>query len=139
MNTITIYTAGKSKGNPGPAAIGVYVVDDADQVVLEHSVAIGNATDDFAAYQAVAEAFEVVHKHFGDATKDMHFELKLDSDFVKKQINREDPVTDPRSVSHFIHVHNLRVEHFTNVKVSHIKREKNIEAVRLVAESLDGK
>ena len=137
METITIFTAGGSKGDPGPAAVGVYVVDGTNQVVLEHKAAIGNATDNFASYQAVAEALGVVQKHFSEAAKDMQFELKLDNEFVKKQLNGEDPITDPRSVSHFVHVHNLRVEHYPNLKLTHINRKQNTDAVRLVDEALD--
>lgn len=132
-----MYTTGRSVGDPGPAAIGVVVVDSADQVLLEHSVPIGNATDDYAAYQAVVEALEVVHKHFADKTKETQFELKLDNEFVKQQINGEEAVTDPRSVSHFIHVHNLRVEHFPQLFVAYISREQNSMAASLVNAALD--
>ena len=137
METVTIFTAGRSHGNPGPAAVGVYVVDDTDQVVLEYSSMIGNATDDFAAYQAVVEAFELVQQHFGAATKDMQFKLMLDNEFVKKQINSEAPVTDPRSVSHFIHVHNLQVEHFSQLSLVYLPHEQNLDVIKLVEATLD--
>lgn len=139
METITISATGGAKGEPGPAAIGVSVVDSADQVVLEHSAAIGNATADFAAYQAVVEAFELVQQHFGTATKDTQFKLILDNEFVKKQLNGEAAVTDPRSVSHFIHAHNLRVDHYPHLQVTQVPRSSNAATQRLVEEVLDGK
>ena len=139
MEHITIFTDGGSRGNPGPAAIGVYVVDTNDTVVLEHKATIGNATNNFAEYQAVASALEVVHKKFGKKTKDMEFELKLDSELVKKQLNSEYQIKDPGLVPHFMHIHNLRVAHFPNLTLTHIRRELNKEADRLVNEALDGK
>lgn len=139
MEQITIFTDGGSRGNPGPAGIGVYVVDGAGEVVLEHKATIGNATNNFAEYQAVAAALEVVQKKFGKQTKDMQFELKLDSELVKKQLNGEYQIKDPGLVPHFIHIHNLRVAHYPNLTLTHVKRELNKEADRLVNEALDGK
>jgi ribonuclease HI len=137
METITIYTAGKSRGNPGPAGVGVVVLDNAGTVLIEHSSLIGNAEDNFAAYQAVVEAFEVVQDKFKDTTVELKFELHLTSEFVKQQINGEEPVTDARSVSHFIHTHNLRVQHYPNLTLTLVDAEAN-RAVKLVEELLDG-
>lgn len=138
MDTITIFTSGRSQGNPGPAAVGVYVVDAAGAPVLEHSVAIGNATDSFAEYQSVIEALEVVANKFGDTTNELQVTIMLDSELVKQQLNAEAPVTDPRSVSHFIHIHNLRVAHYPNLTLTYIDRAQNKDADRLVTAALDG-
>jgi len=137
METITIHTAGKSRGNPGPAGVAVLVLDSTGAVLLEHTALIGNAEDNFAAYQAVVEAFEVVQEKFKTETADMKFALQLTNEFVKKQINGEEPVTDARSVSHFIHTHNLRVQHYPNLTLTQVKPEAN-QAMQLVEELLDG-
>lgn len=136
METITIYTAGKSRGNPGPAGVGVVVLDSARTEVIKHTALIGNAEDNFAAYQAVVEAFEVVQEKFKEKTLDIKFELQLTNEFVKQQINGEEPVTDARSVSHFIHTHNLRVQHYPNLTLTLVDSEAN-RAVKLVEELLD--
>lgn len=135
METVTIYTAGKSRGNPGLAGVGVLVLDSAGTELIKHTALIGNAEDNFAAYQAVVEACEVVQKDFGDATLDIKFELQLTNGFVKKQINGEEPVTDARSVSHFIHTHNLRVQHYPTMTVTQVASEAN-KAMKLVEELL---
>ena len=132
-----MYTAGKSRGNPGPAGVAVLVLDSTGAVLLEHTALIGNAEDNFAAYQAVVEAFEVVQEKFKTETADMKFALQLTNEFVKKQINGEEPVTDARSVSHFIHTHNLRVQHYPNLTLTQVKPEAN-QAMQLVEELLDG-
>ena len=137
METITIHTAGKSCGNPGPAGVGVLVLDSAGTELVKHTALIGNAEDNFAAYQAVVEAFEVVQEKFQDKTADMEFELQLTNEFVKKQINGEEAVTDARCVSHFIHTHNLRVQHYPNLMLTQVKPEAN-KAMQLVEELLDG-
>lgn len=137
METITVYTDGGARGNPGPAAIGVYVLDSADSVVLEHSEAIGNSTNNFAEYQAVAVALELLRKRYGKKTKEMQFAIKLDSELVKKQLSAEYQIKDPGLVPMFIEIHNARVAHFPNLSFTHVPRAQNKEADRLVNEALD--
>jgi ribonuclease HI len=139
MKKITIFTDGGSRGNPGPAAIGVHVVDDAGKVMLEVSETIGNATNNFAEYQAVAMGLTAVKDKFGKQTKEMEVELKIDSELVKKQLNAEYQIKDPGLIPHFVTIHNLRVANFPNLKLTHVPREQNKEADRLVNEALDAK
>ena len=137
METVTIFTDGGSRGNPGPAAVGAQLVDANGTVLREVSQKIGNATNNFAEYQAVASGLEAAKELFGKKTKDMQFELKLDSELVKKQLNAEYQIKDPGLVPLFIMIHNLRVAHFPNLTLTHVRRELNKEADRLVNEALD--
>ena len=138
METITVYTDGGARGNPGPAAVGVYVVDSAGAVITEVAKAIGNSTNNYAEYQGVAVALEVLKKHFGKKTKELAFELKLDSELVKKQLNGEYQIKEPGLVPLFIEIHNLRVANFPHLTFTHVPRAENKEADRLVNEALDG-
>ena len=137
MKTITIFTDGGSRGNPGPAAIGVHVVDEKGQVLTEVSESIGNATNNYAEYFAVVRALQTLKELFGKKTREMQFELKLDSELVKKQLNGEYQIKDVGLVGHFIEIHNLRVAYFPHLKLTHVRREFNKEADRLVNEALD--
>ena len=137
MEKVIAYTDGGARGNPGPAAIGIYVTDETGAVSAEVKEVIGNATNNFAEYQAVATALETLKKRYGKKTKDMVFELRMDSELVKKQLNNEYQIKDPGLVPLFIEIHNLRVAHFPNLILTHIPREKNKEADRLVNEALD--
>lgn len=137
MEKITIFTDGGSRGNPGPAAIGVYVVGADGKMIREVAETIGNATNNFAEYQAVLRGLQTVKEHFGKKTKDMAFELKLDSELVKKQLNGEYQIKEPGLVPHFIEIHNMRVSSFPNLTFTHVRREFNKEADRLVNEALD--
>lgn len=139
MEEITIHTDGGSRGNPGPAAVGVYITDQKGQIVQEVKQAIGNATNNFAEYQAVAVALETLKKLYGKNTKEMEFILKLDSELVKKQLNGEYQIKDPGLVPLFIEIHNLRVSHFPYLTFVHVPRAQNKEADRLVNEALDKK
>jgi len=137
MKTITIYTDGGSRGNPGPAAIGVQIVDASGAVLKEVSETIGNATNNFAEYQAVMRGLQTAKELFGKQTRDLQFEIRLDSELVKKQLNGEYQIKEPGLVPHFIEIHNLRVSSFPHLTLTHVRREFNKEADRLVNEALD--
>ncbi len=137
METIIIYTDGGSRGNPGPAAIGVFICDANGNMIREVAETIGNATNNFAEYQAVMRGLQVAKEQFGSKTKELQFELRLDSELVKKQLNGEYQIKEPGLVPHFIEIHNLRVSSFPNLVLTHVQRELNKEADRLVNEALD--
>jgi ribonuclease HI len=137
METITIYTDGGSRGNPGPSAIGVQILDAQGKVLREVSERIGNATNNLAEYQAVMRGLQTAKEHFGKRTAEILFEIRLDSELVKKQLNGEYQINEPGLVPYFIEIHNMRVSSFPHVKLIHIGRELNKEADRLVNEALD--
>ena len=137
MEKIIAYTDGGSRGNPGPAAAGVYVVDDSGAMVVEASQAIGNSTNNFAEYHGVLLALQTLAQHYGNVTKEMAFEIRLDSELVQKQLNHEYQINEPGLIPMFIEIHNMRVANFPQLTLTHVPREENTEADRLVNEALD--
>ncbi len=137
MEKVIIYTDGGARGNPGPAAIGAQIQDIEGKVLKEVSESIGNATNNIAEYLAVAEGLKAVKELFGKKTKEMEFEVRMDSELVQKQLNAEYQIKEPGLVPAFLEIHNLRVANFPNLTLTHVRREKNKEADRLVNEALD--
>lgn len=137
METITIFTDGGARGNPGPAAIGVHMMSADGTTVKQVSETIGNATNNYAEYWAVVRALQAAHEHFGKRTIDIQFVLKLDSELVKKQLNNEYQIKEPGLVPLFIEIHNMRVASFPNLIFIHVPREQNNEADKLVNQALD--
>lgn len=137
MKKVIAYTDGGSRGNPGPAGIGIQIVDESGEVLQEVAEFIGNATNNLAEYTAVMVALNTLKKLYGKATKDMAIELRMDSELVKKQLNGEYQIKDPGLVPLFIEIHNLRVAHFPNLTLTHVRREHNKEADRLANEAMD--
>lgn len=138
METVIAYSDGGARGNPGPAAIGVQIVGADGNVVKEFGETIGNSTNNFAEYHGAMRALQTLKELYGKKTKDMQFELRLDSELVKKQLNHEYQIKEPGLVPLFIEIHNLRVANFPQLTFTHIPREQNKEADRLVNEALDG-
>jgi ribonuclease HI len=139
MEKIICYTDGGARGNPGPSAIGVYITDAAGVIIKEHKQTIGNATNNYAEYQAVIVALDLLRQLYGEKTTTMQFELRLDSELVKKQITGEYRVKEPSLMPLYMAVHNERVDNFPYLTLTHVRREQNKEADRLVNEALDGK
>ena len=137
MEKIIVYTDGGARGNPGPAGIGVQVLDSDGNVLKEVAEYIGNSTNNVAEYQAVATALKTLKKLYGKKAKEMEFELRMDSELVQKQLNHEYQIKEPGLVPLFIEIHNLRVAHFPNLILTHVRREQNKEADRLANEAMD--
>jgi ribonuclease HI len=137
MKTIVCYTGGGSRGNPGPAAVGVYVTDKDGVMICEKAETIGNSSNDYADYQAVLLGLQTLVEEYGQKTQNIKFELCLDSEFVKKQLNSEEQINEPPLVPFFIEIHNLRVANFPHLKLNHVSRQENKETDRLVNEALD--
>ncbi|MBP9717487.1 MAG: ribonuclease HI family protein [Candidatus Pacebacteria bacterium] len=138
MEKVICYTDGGARGNPGPAGIGVYIIDEAGKVLTEVKQAIGNATNNFAEYNAVMLGLQTLKAKYGKKSKTTHFEIRLDSELVKKQLNGEYQIKEPGLVPMFIEIHNLRVSTFPHLTFTHVPRTQNKEADRLVNEALDG-
>jgi ribonuclease HI len=61
----------------------------------------------------------------------------MDSELIQKQLTNQYQIKDPGLVPFFIEIHNMRVASFPNLTITHVKRELNKEADRLVNEALD--
>lgn len=134
---IIVYTDGGSRGNPGPAAIGVAIYNGAGHLLKSYGKAIGIATNNEAEYGAVIFALEKVKALFGkEKIKEMQCEVYMDSELVVRQLNGEYKIEQERLLPLFIKIWNLRVD-FGSLAFAHVPREQNREADRLVNQALD--
>ncbi len=131
MKKLIIHTDGGARGNPGPAGIGVYVTDAAGQVVLEHSRYVGETTNNQAEYLAVVDALEHAKQLGGE-----ELDFFLDSELVVRQLNHQYKVRDAGLAPLFMRVWNLSTG-FKAVRFSHVRREANKDADRLVNVAID--
>ncbi len=122
---------GASRGNPGPAAIGVVISDASGAVVDSFGRVIGTATNNVAEYRAVAAGLEAARRLGLEA-----LELRLDSELVVRQLNGQYKVRHPALVDLKDDVDRLLAA-FRSVRILHVPREENREADRLANEALD--
>ncbi len=129
---LLIYTDGGARGNPGPAAIG-YVVGS-----KKYGEAIGNTTNNVAEYKAVVAALKKAKQLLGKAElRKTDVEVRMDSELVCKQMNGQYKILEPELQKYFIEIWNLKQD-FKSAVFTHIPREENKEADRMVNEALDG-
>lgn len=126
MSKLIIYTDGGARGNPGPAGIGVHIVGKGD-----YQEYIGVATNNQAEYKAVLLALEKAKLWSA-----LDIDFFLDSELVVKQLNREYKVKDRELAKIFIKIWNLLLA-FKKVTFTHVPREKNKIADKLVNKAID--
>jgi ribonuclease HI len=133
MSRLITFTDGGSRNNPGPAACGVVIRNEKEEIVFTSSKFLGTATNNQAEYGALVLALEKakeILKKGGEVT------CCLDSELVVKQLNRQYKVKDEKMKELFAQVCKLCLE-FDKVEFVHIPREKNKLADKLVNEELD--
>lgn len=137
MTKIIIYTDGGSRGNPGPAAIGVLICNEKGEVIKKYSEYIGDCTNNEAEYQAVIFVMKKIKALFGKKKiKETEIEISSDSELLIKQLAGEYKILDSKIQLLFLKVWNLKID-FGKIGFKLIPREKNKEADRLVNEALD--
>jgi ribonuclease HI len=134
MEKIVIYTDGGSRGNPGPAAIGVWI----ETLDKKYGETIGEATNNDAEYQALIFALKKCKSLVGKKqAKQVELECRLDSELIVKQLNHKYKISKENTQRYFIEVWNLMLD-FGKVTFVHVPREQNKIADEMVNKALDG-
>jgi len=122
---------GGSRGNPGPAAWGVVVLDATGRAVEGFAGAIGRATNNVAEYTGLLEALAIAMARDAEDV-----ELLADSELVVKQVRGEYKVRHPDLIP--LHAEAVRrIGQFRRFKIGHVPREKNKDADKLVNRALN--
>jgi ribonuclease HI len=129
---LVIHVDGGSRGNPGPAAIGVVVSEPDGTMVDEFGERIGVTTNNVAEYRAllrgVRQAAELGAREI---------ELINDSELVAKQLTGAYKVKHPAMRPlHAEAIEALRA--FDGWRIRSVPRAQNARADELVNEALDG-
>jgi ribonuclease HI len=133
MQEINIYTDGGSRGNPGPAGIGIWI----ETLDKKYAETIGVATNNDAEYQALIFALKKVKTLLGrKKSKEVKINCFLDSELIVKQLNHQYKIQAENTQRYFLQVWNLTVD-FNEYSFTHIRREKNKVADGLVNKALD--
>ena len=139
QDKIIIYTDGGSRGNPGPAGVGVVISTSQGKVLKEYSSDIGVRTNNEAEYEAIILALSKVKHLFGkEKAKNLEIEVRTDSQLVARQLKGEYKLNKEKLFPLFIKIWNLKIE-LGKISFVEIPREKNKEADRLANEAMDKK
>ena len=131
MTKLVVNVDGGSRGNPGPAAIGVVVRTDGGEVLAEAAETIGPATNNVAEYRAVLRGVELAREHGGT-----DLEIYGDSELVVKQVRGEYRVKDAGLKP--LHAETrAALAALDGWSFDHVRRENNAHADDLVNQALD--
>jgi ribonuclease HI len=128
---LTIYVDGASRGNPGPAAVGVVMKDEKGVTTLKVSSSIGRATNNQAEYTALIMALQEANRLRADQVY-----INTDSQLMAEQINGNYRVRNAHIRPLFEKAMQLLTA-FQYYSIHHIPRYLNSEADALANEALN--
>jgi ribonuclease HI len=128
---LRLYTDGGSRGNPGPAGLGIVIEDDRGMRLWGGHRYVGTATNNQAEYLALIEGLRKVAEWKPDA-----LEVYMDSELVVKQVSGRYKVRSADLQPLHSQVVGL-LRGFRRVNVSHVPRERNRGADALANRAMD--
>jgi ribonuclease HI len=123
---------GGARGNPGPAALGVVIEDEQGMRLRTFHRYLGVATNNQAEYQALIDGLKAIAEWKPD-----RLEVYLDSKLVVEQVNGKWKVKEPELKELQRQATELLRQFGDRVTVSHVGREENRGADKLVNMALD--
>ena len=132
-SVLTMYVDGASKGNPGPAGIGIVIYNNDDQFVGKVSSYIGKKTNNQAEYVALIRAM-LIAIYF----KTKFLKIRSDSELVVRQLLGEYQVNNSQIKKLYDKVMELKKQ-IPNFKIEHVMRNFNERADYLAKKAADKK
>ncbi len=122
---------GASRGNPGPAGIGVQITDEDGAVLAEIAEGLGETTNNVAEYTAAIEGLRRALELGGTDVL-----LRSDSQLLINQLTGRYRVKTAHIVPLHRQVLTLAAK-FTRIEYEHVPRERNTEPDRLANDGVD--
>lgn len=136
MNKLIVYTDGGSRGNPGEAAIGIYITDNNNKEINKICKCIGTTTNNIAEYTAVLKAVEWIKENL-ISSEYGQIEFNLDSSLVVNQLNGNFKIKNIGLKNIIVKIMLLKENIPQKIIFNYIPREKNKIADSLVNKALD--
>ena len=125
-----VYIDGASRGNPGPAGVGIVCLDGTAQPLWRFSKYLGQTTNNVAEYLALIYALQEAWRR--DCRRLI---IKTDSELLTRQMSGQYRVRDAQlRLLHDVATH-LR-EGFAHCAIVHVPRTANTLADRLAGEAV---
>ena len=128
---LIINTDGGARGNPGPSGIGVVIAGDDGSIISVHKKYIGEATNNVAEYKALILGLTEAQKISADELL-----VKMDSELIVRQMQGRYKIKEP-TLKVLAGEVLVLIKNFKNISFSHIPREQNKLADKLVNEAID--
>jgi len=130
-NSITIFSDGGSRGNPGPSAAGFVILNSQQEVIAEGGEYLGITTNNQAEYQGVRLGMEKAIE-----LKQKRIDFKIDSMLVVNQMKGYYKIKNRELWPIHERIREL-MKQFDKVTFNHVQREFNQLADGMVNKTLD--
>ena len=125
-----MYIDGASRGNPGPASVGVVITNGGHAPLRQFGAYLGETTNNVAEYCALLYGLQEALRAGCRAVT-----VRTDSELLARQVNGQYRVRDAQlRLLHGLAVHLM--EAFASCRVVHIPREQNTLADRLAGDAI---
>ncbi|HJX69796.1 MAG TPA: ribonuclease HI family protein [Dehalococcoidia bacterium] len=133
--SVKVFTDGGSRGNPGPGAIGLLILDEQNNEIDNFKECIGHTTNNRAEYQALIKGLDLAARH----TRDTVY-CYLDSELVVKQMTGAWRLKDDE-LRVLYHKAKDKERPFREVVYTHVRRTNPTmrKVDRLVNEAFEGR
>ncbi len=131
--TLTIYTDGGSRGNPGPAAGGFVIQDKNGRTLTGKAVYLDETTNNVAEYTGLIRALQAA-----EPFEPAEIKIFSDSELMVRQLNGAYKVKSPKIKPLYQEAIAL-LGRFDRWSLKHVMREHNTIADGLVNEAMDRK
>lgn len=131
MKKIEINTDGGARGNPGPAGMGVVIKNDHGLIIARLKGYLGEVTNNVAEYSALIRGLEEAV-----VLQATHLQINMDSELVVRQMQGRYKIKEP-TLQKLAQRVILLLKQFESATFTHVRREFNKEADRLVNEAID--
>ncbi len=128
---VTLRTDGASRGNPGPAGIGVVIEADGGAGRLDFFEYIGETTNNVAEYRALLRGLSEAEK-----VAPASLTVKCDSELLVRQLNGQYKVKAGHLKPLFLEALR-RLRAFPAARILHVGREENAAADLLANRAID--
>ena len=132
---IIVFTDGGSRGNPGVAGAGVYIINESNQEIYKECKFLGLKTNNEAEYLAMNLALKYLRVY---SKEDAHIVFKLDSKLVVEQMNKNWQIKEARL--RFLAEENWKILSAlpcSSYEIKHIPRLENKMADLLANQAMD--
>ena len=139
MEQLTIFTDGGARGNPGPAAIGVFI-KKGEEEIMRIGLKIGETTNNVAEYTSIIKAYEYCLENKNTIYGVSQINFFMDSELAVRQLNGIYKMKSPKLRELLFEIKKYE-QKLSAIKIyyMHIPRELNKIADSLVNLALDNK
>lgn len=133
---LNVFTDGASRGNPGPAAIGIIGIREDGTVIFREHKFLGKTTNNIAEYSALLHVLDKLVKTL-ETSYYSEVVIHTDSELMARQLNGQYKVKDEELKKLFVKAKSSLVSLPIKYTIKHISREFNKQADQLANEALD--